>query len=338
MGTKQRIAEIQQAVLKLVRSPDYSPLKPKAIARRLQLSPDDSALIKKAVKKLVNAGLVAFGSGHRVRAATAETAASSKPKADFITGMFRRRASGNGIVRPDADFAESFPFDEIHIPAEWSGDASSGDRVRVRLVKRRGSRGRRYGQIVEIVERQTSQFVGTYFEQDGMGFVRVDGNVFAEPIYVGDPGAKNARPDDKVVIDMLRFPNHFRDGEAVIVEVLGPIGKPGVDTRTIMRQFDLPERFPEDVLEDARRQAEAFDESIPPDRLDLTGQTIITIDPVDARDFDDAISLEQDENGFWRLGVHIADVAHFVKPNSPLDREAQKRSTSVYLPGRVIPM
>jgi ribonuclease R len=142
---------------------------------------------------------------------------------------------------------------------------------------------------------------------------------------------------DKVVIEMVRFPTHRHPGEAVIIEVLGAKGAPGVDTLSIIREFGLPEEFPEDVLEDSRQQAEAFDESLG-DRLDLTGETIITIDPVDARDFDDAVSLARLENGHWRLGVHIADVAHFVRAKSALDREARERGTSVYLPDRVIPM
>jgi ribonuclease R len=119
--------------------------------------------------------------------------------------------------------------------------------------------------------------------------------------------------------------------------VLGPRGQPGVDTLSIIREFGLPDRFADDALEEARWQAEAFDESTG-GRLDLTGETIVTIDPVDARDFDDAISLEPLPEGGWRLGVHIADVSHFIRPDTALDREALERATSVYLPDRVLPM
>ena len=137
---------------------------------------------------------------------------------------------------------------------------------------------------------------------------------------------------------MVRFPSHIHDGECVITEVLGPRGSPEVDTLTILREFNLPEQFPEAVLEEARRQADGFDETCGEDRVDLTKMVVITIDPKDARDFDDAISLEKIGKKHWRLGVHIADVSHFVKPRSPLDREARDRATSVYLPDRVIPM
>ncbi len=190
---------------------------------------------------------------------------------------------------------------------------------------------------MEVLERQTRQFVGSYFESEGSAFVQVDGSLFSQPVYVGDPGAKNARSDDKVVIEMIRFPSPVHDGEGVIIEVLGPQGRPGVDTLSIIREFNLPEEFAADALEEARQEAVRFDESIE-GRLDLTGETVVTIDPVDARDFDDAISLEQLDNGHWRLGVHIADVTHFVRPRSALDREAHNRGTSVYLPDRVLPM
>jgi ribonuclease R len=167
--------------------------------------------------------------------------------------------------------------------------------------------------------------------------VQVDGTLYTQPILVGDPGAKNAQPGDKVVFEMVRFPSHVHDGEGVITEVLGPRGTPGVDTLSIIREFNLPDDFPADVLEEARKEAEKFDESLD-GRLDLTAETVITIDPIDARDFDDAISLVRLDNGHWRLGVHIADVAHFVRPGTALDREATHRGTSVYLPDRVLPM
>jgi ribonuclease R len=136
---------------------------------------------------------------------------------------------------------------------------------------------------------------------------------------------------------MVRFPTQFHDGEGVITEVLGPRGEPGVDTLSVIREYDLPEEFPHDTLDEARAQAQQFDESLK-GRLDLTGETIVTIDPLDARDFDDAISLSRLAGGHWRLGVHIADVSHFVPEDTALDREAHARATSVYLPDRVLPM
>src|SRR5262249_25269708 len=157
------------------------------------------------------------------------------------------------------------------------------------------------------------------FEREGQGYVRVDGTVFAHSIYVGDPGAKGARPEDKVVIEMLRFPSPDDRGEAVITVILGPRGKPGVDTLSIIREFNLPDKFPEGVLAEARAVATAFDDNDLAGHEDLTGELTITIDPPDAHDFDDAVSLSRDpKSGHWQLGVHIADVSHFVAPGGEL--------------------
>ena len=255
-----------------------------------------------------------------------------------VTGVFRRAAGGYGFVRP----AGATPGDrsgDIHISAAASLDAASGDTVRVRLARARDSgRPGPAGEIVEVLERRTTRFVGSYFERAGVGWVQVDGTGFTRPVAVGDPGAKGVHVDDKVVVELVRFPTHLRDGEGVVVEVLGKAGDVGVDTQTVIHEYGLPGAFPEAALDDARRQAAQFDETVPAGRRDLCDRTIITIDPVDARDFDDAISLEQVERGHWLLGVHIADVSHFVREGAPLDQEARARGTSVYLPDRVIPM
>ena len=255
-----------------------------------------------------------------------------------VIGIFRRAAGGYGFVRP-LDATAGDRSGDIHIGAPVALDAATGDTVRVRIS--RASDVRRLGpsgEIVEILKRRTTRFVGTFFRAAGVGWVRIDGTNFARPILVGDPGAKGVREQDKVVVDLLRFPTHVRDGEGVLLEVLGRSGEPGVDTQTVIHEFNLPGPFSEEVLADARRQADRFEENVPIGRRDLTSRVIVTIDPIDARDFDDAISLELIERDHWLLGVHIADVSHFVPEGSPLDQEALARGTSVYLPDRVIPM
>jgi ribonuclease R len=255
-----------------------------------------------------------------------------------VVGIFRRTAGGYGFVRP-LDAAAGDRSGDFHVAAAAALDAASGDTVRVRRLRGRDARRPGLaGEIVAIVKRRTTRFVGRYFEAVGAGWVEVDGTQFARAVAVGDPGAKGAREADKVVVEMVRFPTHLRDGEGVIVEVLGAAGAPGVDTLTVIAEFALPGPFPEEALADARRQAERFREEVPPGRRDLTGQVVVTIDPVDARDFDDAISLERIDRDHWLLGVHIADVSHFVVEGTPLDQEARTRGTSVYLPDRVIPM
>ena len=326
---------LEERVLALVGDPSYRPVKPRIIADRLDLPQEQRFVLKKLIKRLLREEKLAYGPNHLVMTAAA---AATKHSLDVI-GIFRRNQSGFGFVRPLTATPTDGQDLDVYISARNAGDASTGDTVRVRLSRPPSDlKDRRDGMIVEILERDTHEFVGTYLEAGGVGFVQVDGTLFSQPISVGDPGAKNARPDDKVVFEMVRFPSHTHDGEGVITEVLGPRGSPGIDTLSIIREFNLPEEFAEDTLEEARIEAENFDESISGHRIDLTADTVITIDPVDARDFDDAISLERIDKDHWRLGVHIADVSHFVRPGTALDREAHNRATSTYLPDRVLPM
>lgn len=327
------LKELERALLDLVAQDGYRPSKPRVLAKLLALKEDDQAALKRVVKRLVKQGKLVYGANHLIGPAEPGTPGYR------VTGVFRRAGAGFGFVRPAGSAPGADRKLDIYIPQRDAADAATGDTVLVRLKKRpTTNRPNPEGEIVEIIERETHRFVGTYFEAGGSAYARIDGGAFSQPIFVGDPGAKSAQHDDKVVVEMVRFPSQVHDGEGVIVEVLGPRGRPGVDTLSIIREFDLPDEFPADVLDNARAEAAAFDESIPPERRDLTGLTVITIDPIDARDFDDAISLERNEAGHWVLGVHIADVSHFVKPRTPLDREALHRATSVYLPDRVLPM
>ena len=348
--------ELRSAVLAYTSNPAYRAAKPAVIAERLGLVGDAATELKKTIKKMVRAEELEFGPKHLVlpidpdHPSRQNLVPNSKAKnaggdqkrsraGKYVVGTFRRVSSGDGFVRPEGAPASAGKDQDVYVSAKNSGDAANGDTVRLVLSSRSGPRGKSEGKLVDIVERSTNRFVGTYFESAGMGMVRVDGKVFGEPIYVGDPGAKGAKQDDKVVIEMVRFPSQVRDGEGVITEILGGRGAPGVDTMAIKYEFSLPGDFPEDVLEDSRAQAEAFDEDqLAEDRRDLREEVVVTIDPATARDFDDAISLKKIENGHWELGVHIADVSHFVRPKSALDREAYDRATSVYLPDEVIPM
>jgi ribonuclease R len=323
------MANLEEQIISVLARKSYQPLKPKALARKLGLPPSRYQEFRHALRSLVKMNRAEIGKNHTVR--------PTQPHGT-VTGTYRRTTSGFGFVRPHAIDGHAGP--EILIREGNALDASTGDTVLVRITRKpsRPDLGP-VGEIVQVLERATRQFVGTYFERDGQGLVRVDGTVFSHSIYVGDPGAKGAKPDDKVVLDMVRFPSPEERGEGVITEVLGPRGKPGVDTLSIIREFELPDQFPQDVLEEAREAAASFDEEDLEAREDWTEAIIVTIDPADARDFDDAISLTHDSRSkHWQLGVHIADVAHFAPPGSAVDREARKRGTSVYLPQRVLPM
>jgi ribonuclease R len=318
--------DLADRVMHRVAEPAYKPVTLKALSRQFNVAADQYAQFRATIKRLIRDGKLDVGRDKTLR----------RPEtAGMIVGSFRRTAKGFGFVRPD----NAAKGDDIYIPSSAARDASSGDQVAVTLTGRSRHRGlNREGRIERILARASGVFVGTYFEAAGESFVQVDGTTFRDPIPVDDPGAKGARPGDKVALEIVRYPSPFQQGEGVISEILGQRGQPGVDTLTVIRAFNLPDVFPDEALEQAREQATLFNEDEIGARLDLRELPTVTIDPVTARDFDDAISLSRDQDGHWSLGVHIADVSHFVRTGSALDRAARHRGTSVYLPDRVIPM
>jgi ribonuclease R len=320
----------EDQILAALSRKSYQPLKAKALARKLGVLTPQYPEFRKALRELLRQGRIEVGRNQGIRPAQPH---------GTVAGTFRRTSTGAGYVRPHPVEGQSGM--EVRIREGDSLDAATGDLVLVRVTRKPNRPDvNPAGKIIRVLERATRQFVGTYHEREGQGLVRVDGTVFSHSIYVGDPGAKGARPDDKVVFEMVRFPTPEEDrGEGVITEVLGPRGQPGVDTLSVIRAYNLPDVFPPDALEEARDAAAAFREDDLHGRKDFTKDVIVTIDPADARDFDDAVSVVRDEEtGHWTLGVHIADVGQFAPPGGALDREARKRATSVYLPQRVLPM
>jgi ribonuclease R len=321
------VAEFAERVVGLVAEPGYRPMTMKAMSRHLQIEIDVYPEFRRTVKDLIRNG--------KLRLAKDKTL-HLPDRSGMIVGLFRRSSKGFGFVRPHHAVGG---IDQVYIPPEATRDASTGDEVTVKITRgARRSGLNAEGKVVEVLTRAAGVFVGGYFEAGATSFVRIDGTTFNEPISVGDPGAKGARPGDKVVIEIVQYPSPDHGGEGVIIEVLGPHGQPGVDTLSVIRAFNIPDTFDEAELEEAREQARLFDETEIGSREDLTTLRTVTIDPANARDFDDAISLARDTKGNWSLGVHIADVAHFVRPGSALDRVARDRGTSVYLPDQVIPM
>jgi len=330
--------DFTRQILKYFAQPDARPQRPKDLQKLLRVKQSQASPFRAAVTSLIESGQL-----HRSTNGTVSLPHAQRP--GRLIGTIRRTSRGVGYftpnveaVEPDEQHARLRVEEPIYIAPEDLGGALTGDEVRIVLLTERRTRGQRMGRVVEVLQRARTTFVGVYHELHGRGFVTVDGAVFDEPVGVGDPGAKGARPNDKVVFEMVQYPTNKHAAEGVITQVLGPRGKPGVDTLSIIHEFQLPDEFSELALEEAREEAARFDPDDLQGRVDLTGETIITIDPVDARDFDDAISLTRDDRGHWRLGVHIADVAHFVRPGTELDREAQRRGNSVYLPDRVLPM
>jgi ribonuclease R len=315
------------------------PLDPDALAKRLRVASEDRWAFDEALGRLTNEGRLEADDRGRVRLPQHE---------DEVVGRIFVTQRGHAFVKPEKLSHEG----DLFIPEGSVGDAMTGDRVRAAVVRRsrgwrapgRGAAGAEgpTGRVLEVITRGRTRFAGTLQQEGRRWIVQPDGRSLREPIVVRDPHAKDAKPGDKVTVDLTRFPSEQGPAEGAIVEVLGAAGEPAVETAATMAAFGLVERFPEEVHDQASRAAIAFDlESQGPwsDRLDLTGDLVWTIDPPDARDFDDACSVTFDEQeGVWELGVHIADVSHFVTLASPLDEEARRRGNSAYLPRRVVPM
>ena len=319
---------LSQRVLTFIEGPSYHPTDLKGLGKKLGLKNERLAALQEAIDELVDTGAARVSTSGLILGRTT---------AGLVSGKVSRTRSGDGYLTPSPPAPRGVVGD-IFIDRHDMKDAQDDDEVLVKLTASRRSGGQRSGEIVEIVKRNTTTFVGTYYEEDGEGWVSIDGRHFEHSVAVGDPGAKGAQPEDKVVVEMLQFPDERYAGEAVVTKVLGPRGEAGVDTQLVIHEFGLPLEFPEEALEEARHQAEEFEEKVFEGRDDWTNELIVTIDPFDARDFDDAISLKKDDNGHWQLGVHIADVSYFVEEGTPLDEEARERATSVYLPATVIPM
>ena len=315
-------------ILRFVGDRTYQPRQLTELARAMDIAANEQGDFHDACKALMQTGRIVLG---------ARNAVLLSPPPGSMLGTYRANPRGFGFVIPDPPSAHG----DLFVPAGRSGGAITGDIVRAR-VKRRGKQGGRMryeGEIVAILTRGQSRFVGGLHEQFGRWIVIPDGNTLHVPVVVADASARNARPGDQVVIEITQYPREHQDAQGVIVKVLGPRGEPDVLAASIVEQYQLPSEFPEQVLDEARTVATAFDGGTElADREDLRGQTITTIDPVDARDFDDAISLETSPDGRATLGVHIADVSHFVVKGGPLDAAARERANSVYLPGMVIPM
>lgn len=315
----------------------YRPRETRQLAQDLGIAAPEYDAFHQAVTQLIEDGQVVLGSTGAV---------VLPPPGQEMVGSFRLNERGFGFVVPDLQTQHG----DLFVPAGKTGDAMTGDRVRARVIHdpRRGGAGARspyIGRVVEILQRSDRRYVGNLVRRGAKWMVQVDGKVLHDPVLVRDPHAKNAQAGDKVVVELIEYPKSDALAEGVITEVLGEKGSPGVETLAVMRAYGLSDGFDEKVLADARQASRRFDAlRASSHRLDLTGQLICTIDPPDAKDFDDAISLEeldpqaQEDGACYELGVHIADVSCFVVEGDALDEQARARGNSVYLPRKVVPM
>ena len=320
-------ADLAAKILALVHRQRQSPPSMPEIASRLRLAAGDGgATLAKTLHDLELAGEI-------VRVRQDQFAIPSD--VDLVVGTIQTHRDGSAHLLRDK------PGDpEFYLTPENTATALPGDRVVARHLRDQPPfRGYQpCGRVIRILKRGTTTAVGTLEKSARFWHVVPDDKYFVHNIYVPQP-ALPLRPNqgDKVVVKLGEWKSRHTNPEGEIVEVLGPADKPGVDIESIIRKFDLPTKFPENVL----AAAKSFPDTVPPaaahGREDCRGTLVVTIDPDDARDFDDAINVEKTKDG-WKLTVHVADVSHYVTPATPLDHEAYKRGNSVYLPDRVIPM
>jgi ribonuclease R len=330
MATNGR--KIQEQILALLGSPDYRPMDKSELAKALGRKSGVRMGLNQALHDLERAGEIA-----RIR----KNRYVLPPAADLVTGKLHIHQAGYGFL-----ISEKPGEPDIFIAAENTGTAMHGDRVVARISRDAPYgriKGRREGRVIRILERAHDTIVGTLQHSRNFYYVVPDDPRLVHDVYVqpaGDRRVKQtaAKVGDKVVVRLEAWESRHVNPDGEIIEVLGPASAPGVDMLSIIRKYHLPTEFPRDVLEQANGISEKIDMRQLDGREDLRNEFVVTIDPDDARDFDDAIHVEKIAKGGWHLGVHIADVAAYVEPGSALDREARHRGNSVYLPDRVVPM
>ena len=253
-------------------------------------------------------------------------------KKQNIEGIFRANEKGFGFVEIENQ------EEDLFVPAKHVNGALNGDIVRVSITKPKEGTKKAEVKVIKIIKRERESLVGIFQANKNFGFVVPDDKRFGTDVFVSKNKCKNAKNNDKVIVKIIKYPEKGKNAEGEIIEVLGNCNQAGIDMLSVIREFDLPNEFPEFVKEEAESISQVIDENDIKNRKDLRGDTIFTIDGEDAKDLDDAINVYKNEDGNYCLDVHIADVSYYVKEGSKLDKEAIKRGTSVYMFDRVIPM
>ncbi len=318
--TREQLESRKEMIYQFVSSREYQPLSIKEMGAVLQVPAKDKKLFRQVLDELFSSGQLHLDARGKIQ-----------PLSDQMRiGVYMATQKGYGFVRVEGE------AEDIFIPEHRIKGAMDGDKVQVML--RPGSGGKRpEGEIVRIVERGQSTIVGTYSSSKSFGFVVADNHKFTKDIYIAKRDTKGAVTGHKVVVEITDYGNESRNPEGRIVEILGHINDPGVDILSVIKAYGLPEEFPDAAMEQAERTAEEVAGEETAGRADYRDLQTVTIDGEDAKDLDDAVTLTK-EGGLYQLGVHIADVSQYVAEHSPLDKEALKRGTSIYLVDRVIPM
>ena len=247
-------------------------------------------------------------------------------------GTYRKNQKGFGFVKLEGQ------EEEIYISKENSYNALNGDTVAIKIISEKEADKKAEGKIVKIVRHEKDTVVGTFQKNRNFGFVVPDDKNFGTDIFISKSHWGKARNNHKVLVKIIKYPEKGKNAEGEIIEVLGGVNEAGVNMLSLIRQYELPYKFPEEVVSEAKAFGNKINEKNLEGRRDLRQDIIFTIDGEDAKDLDDAIHVEKLTNGNYRLDVHIADVSNYVREKTELDKEAYLRGTSIYMLGRVIPM
>ena len=318
--TQEELKQKKEMVYGLICSDFYVPMKIKEMAIFLQVPKERRQELQEVLDALLQEGKIEVSQKGKYQ----------KSRGVFLTGVFTAHPKGFGFVSVDGMEEDVFiPEDQVH-------GAMHQDTVQI-TVKPGQSGKRREGAVNRIVKRGTDRIVGLYQESRNFGFVIPDNERYTRDIFVPKEDSGGAVNGHKVVVELVSYGTDRKSPEGKVVEILGHISDPGTDILSIVKGYDLPVEFPEKVMRQAERVPDRISEADIQGRTDLRDVQMVTIDGEDAKDLDDAVSLEMN-GGQYILGVHIADVANYVQEGSALDREAFERGTSVYLVDRVIPM
>jgi ribonuclease R len=303
------------------------PATPREILRVLKMSRDERTGLKRNLRSLVSDGALIQIKGDRY---------GLPDRMDLVVGKLDGHPSGFGFVAPEKP-VEGLTRD-IYVPEHAMQEAMHGDRVVARIERYRED-GRAEGRIVQVLERAASTVVGRYeLDRSGLGFVAPFDKRLTADIQIPRTETMDAEPGKMVTVEVTRWPTATRAPAGRIIEVLGDINDPGVDTEIILRKHGIPDEHGAEAIAEAKRIGTVVREKDLAGRTDFRDRKVVTIDGEHARDFDDAISIERLKSGNYWLGVHIADVAHYVREGGPLDEEAYERGTSVYFPERAVHM
>ena len=318
--TEELLNQRKETMLALLNDPTYVPMKLKELAMLLNLSRDQRDELREVMESLEQDGKVILTKRGKYKI----------PSAEFLTGTFSGTAKGFGFVT-----VEGRPV-EIYIPYDKVKDAMHGDRVQIVAEPARGGR-RAEGTVVKVLERANQTLVGYYQKSKNFGFVIPDNQKIGEDVFIPQGKDMGAVTGHKVIVKLTDYGGERKKPEGEIVEIIGHVNDPGTDILSIVKAYGIPDEYPQEVMEQIEHIPDEVQEAEKVGRKDIRDWQTVTIDGEDAKDLDDAITISREDFGY-RLGVHIADVSHYVREGSPLDREALKRGTSVYLVDRVVPM